>query len=36
LWAFAATGLARVWAVLGGGAVLMTAAAWGLQRVLLA
>lgn len=36
LWAFAAASLARVWAVLGGGAVLMTAAAWGLQRVLLA
>jgi len=36
LWAFAATSLARVWAVLGGGAVFMTAVAWGLQRVLLA
>lgn len=36
LWAFAAASVARVWAVLGGGALLMTAAAWGLQRVLLA
>lgn len=36
LWAFAAASLARVWAVLGGGAVFMTAVAWGLQRVLLA
>lgn len=35
LWAFAAASIARVWAVLGGGAVLMTAAAWTLQRVLL-
>lgn len=35
LWAFAAASLARVWAVLGGGAVLMSAAAWGLQRSLL-
>ena len=35
LWAFAAASLARVWAVLGGGAVFMTAA-WGLQQVLLA
>lgn len=36
LWAFAAASLARVWTVLGGGAVFMSAAAWGLQRVLLA
>lgn len=36
LWAFAAASLVRVWAVLGGGAVVMTAAAWGLQRVLIA
>jgi len=36
LWAFAAASLARVWTVLGGGAVFMTAVAWGLQRVLLA
>lgn len=35
LWAFAAASPARVWAVLGGGAVLMTAAAWGLQRAML-
>ncbi len=36
LWAFASPRLDRVWAVLGGGAVLMTAAAWGLQWALLA
>lgn len=36
LWAFAAANLTRVWAVLGGGAVLMTAAAWVLQWALLA
>lgn len=36
LWACTETSLARVWAVLGGGAVLMTAAAWGVQQVLLA
>jgi len=36
LWAFAAASVVRVWAVLGGGAVFMTVAAWGLQRVLLA
>lgn len=35
LWAFAAANLARVWAVLVGGALLMVAAAWGLQRLLL-
>ena len=35
LWAFAAASLVRVWAVLGGGAVFMTTAAWGLQWVLL-
>lgn len=35
LWAFAAVRLARVLAVLGGGAVFMTAAAWWLQRMLL-
>jgi hypothetical protein len=34
LWAFSAARLARVWLVLGGGAVLMTAAAWALQLVL--
>lgn len=33
-WTFAAASLARVWAVLGGGAVLMTSAAWLLQRSL--
>ncbi len=36
LWAFAAASPARVWAVLGGGAVLMTAAAWALQRAMVA
>ncbi|HEX6734033.1 MAG TPA: hypothetical protein VF096_04400, partial [Azonexus sp.] len=35
IWAFAATSLVRVWTVLGGGALIMTAAAWGLQRFLL-
>lgn len=35
LWAFAAANLARVSAVLAGGALLMVAAAWGLQRLLL-
>lgn len=35
LWAFAAPALARVWAVLVGGAVSMTAAALGLQQLLL-
>lgn len=35
LWAFAAASPARVWAVLGAGAILMTAAAWGLQRAML-
>lgn len=35
LWAFAAPRLARVWAVLAGGAMLMLAAAWGLQQLLL-
>lgn len=34
LWAFAAASLARVWAVVAGGAALMSAAAWGLTRVL--
>jgi hypothetical protein len=34
-WAFAAASLTRVWAVLAGGAGLMTAAAWLLQRSLL-
>ena len=33
-WTFAAASMARVWAVLGGGAVLMTGAAWLLQRSL--
>lgn len=35
LWSFAAPSLVRVWAVLAGGALLMTAAAWALQRTLL-
>jgi hypothetical protein len=35
LWAFAATSVLRVWGLLGGGAVLMTTAAWALQRALL-
>jgi hypothetical protein len=34
LWSFAAPRLGRVWAVLGGGAALMTGAAWLLQRAL--
>lgn len=33
-WTFAAARMARVWAVLGGGAMLMTGAAWLLQRSL--
>ncbi|MBW7901579.1 MAG: iron uptake protein [Rhodocyclaceae bacterium] len=36
LWAFVAAGLVRVWLTLGGGALLMTAAAEALQRSLLA
>ena len=32
LWAFSARRVALVWAVLGGGGVLMTAAAWALTR----
>jgi len=36
LWGFAAACFTRVWVVLFGGAVFMAAAAWGLQRVLLA
>lgn len=36
LWSFAAASLARVWGVLAGGAVLMSAAASALQRSLLA
>ncbi|MFC3117059.1 iron uptake protein [Cellvibrio fontiphilus] len=35
LWVFATSRIARAWLLLGGGAVLMTAAAWALQRVLL-
>lgn len=35
LWAFAAARLVRVWAVLGGGAVFMTAVAWWLQQSIL-
>ena len=33
-WAFAAVGLVRVWAVLGGGGLVMTSAAWLLSRAL--
>ncbi|MCP5198116.1 MAG: iron uptake protein [Gammaproteobacteria bacterium] len=36
LWAFAARSLARIWTVLGVGAVLMSMAAWGLQCALVA
>ncbi len=32
LWSFAESSLVRIWAVLAGGAVIMTAAAWVLQR----
>lgn len=35
LWAFAAVSVVRVWAVLISGAVLMTAAGWGLQHSML-
>lgn len=35
LWAFAAASMLRVWVLLGSGAVLMTSAAWALQRTLL-
>ncbi|WP_232540106.1 iron uptake protein [Azohydromonas aeria] len=35
LWAFSARSVARAWTLLGAGAVLMSAAAWGLQRFLL-
>lgn len=35
LWAFATVSVLRVWIVLGGGGVLLTAAAWALQRALL-
>lgn len=34
-WAFAAADLRRVWGVLVGGGLLMTALAWGLQRALI-
>ena len=34
-WAFAAAGVLRVWAVLGGGGIAMTAAAWVLSLSLL-
>jgi hypothetical protein len=33
-WTFAAASVARVWAVLAGGAIVMTGAAWLLQRAL--
>lgn len=35
LWAFAASSLLRVWAVLAGGGAAMTVLAWALQRTLL-
>jgi len=35
LWAFATASVLRVWVLLGGGGVLLTAAAWALQRALL-
>ena len=35
LWGFAAASVLRVWVILGGGAGLMTAAAWALQRAIL-
>lgn len=35
LWSFAAASLARVWAVLAGGAALQFAAAWAIQRAIL-
>jgi len=35
LWAFAAASITRIWAVLGGGALFMSAAALGLQHLLL-
>lgn len=35
LWAFATASVLRVWVFLGGGGVLLTTAAWALQRALL-
>lgn len=35
LWAFAAANVLRVWLLLGGGGLVMTTAAWALQRALL-
>lgn len=35
LWAFSAASVLRVWVLLGGGGVLLTTAAWVLQRALL-
>lgn len=35
LWSFAAASIARVWAVLAGGAALLFATAWALQRAIL-
>jgi len=35
LWAFATPSLTRIWALLGGGALFMSAAALGLQQVIL-
>ncbi|VUD40916.1 hypothetical protein TDB9533_00379 [Thalassocella blandensis] len=36
LWAFAARSLSLVWLVLAGGAALFCAAAWGIQKIILA
>lgn len=35
LWAFATASVLRVWVLLGGGGLLLTTAAWALQRALL-
>jgi hypothetical protein len=35
LWAFAASSLLRVWAVMAGGGIVMTVMAWALQRALI-
>jgi hypothetical protein len=35
LWSFAAASIARVWAVLAGGAALLFTAAWAIQRAIL-
>jgi len=36
LWSFSATSIARVWAVLAGGAAVLFTAAWAIQRAILA